>query len=388
MNSLDLIIVLVLAGYAFAGYTHGFVWTLLEGAGLIVGGFVGIVAVPIIFGEASGTPLRAVLSLAFVLMFASFGQFVGAYVGRGLRADRGALRGVDAVGGALLSAAAVLCVAWAVGYAVSAAKVPYISAAVRASTVLETVDRFIPASAGQVLRTFSETLTTDVFPRYLEPFQNEVIVDTAPPDQATLESPGVQAAAGAVVKVIGDAECGRGIEGSGFVYSKNRIMTNAHVVAGVADPVVIVGDRRIKATTVLFDPELDIAVLGMPRLGIEPLEFDTTAEVGDDAAVLGYPENGPFDARAARIRSVIDLRSPDIYDRGQVVREAFAVRSLVRSGNSGGPLVSTSGDVIGVVFAASLSDDETGYALTADQVADGARRGATARAEVDTGKCA
>ncbi len=165
-------------------------------------------------------------------------------------------------------------------------------------------------------------------------------------------------------------------------------MTNAHVVAGVENPSVVINGQRTSARVVLFDRKLDVAVLAVDGTGLRPLDFDTTGETGEDAAILGYPENGPFDARAARIRSEMRLRSPDIYDKGQVVRETFSVRGLVRSGNSGGPLVSTDGDVLGVIFAASITDKSTGYALTASQVADDARAGIDATSTVSTGGCA
>jgi S1-C subfamily serine protease len=139
---------------------------------------------------------------------------------------------------------------------------------------------------------------------------------------------------------------------------------------------------------VLFDPDLDVAVLAVDGTGLRPLSFDRGGKAGQSAAVLGYPENGPFDARAARIRTEMRLRSPDIYDRGQVVRETYSVRGLVRSGNSGGPLVSESGKVLGVIFAASVTDTSTGYALTADQVAKDAERGIAATSAVSTGDCA
>jgi len=189
------------------------------------------------------------------------------------------------------------------------------------------------------------------------------------------------------VKILGSATCDRGIEGSGFVIGDDRVMTNAHVVAGVSDPFVIAGGKRVHADVVLFDPRIDVAVLSAPGLGLKPLAFDESAQAGEPAAILGYPQNGPFDARAARIRRQQELHSPDIYNKGRVVRSTFSIRGLVRSGNSGGPLVSEDGRVIGVIFAASITDSATGYALTARQVAASAARGESATAEVSTGGC-
>lgn len=389
MSPVDVIIAVLVLVYAITGYSHGFVSNLLEGIGLIAGGILGIVVAPLIVGDVEARAQIALLSLAIVAIGALLGQVLGRAVGRGLRVSSGPIRVVDAFAGAALGIVVVLCAAWAIGYAVTGANVPYLSQAARNSVILERVDRAMPPVADDLLADFSRTLSEGVFPRYIDPFTEENIIAVEPPDEQTLASAGVQAAAGSVVKISGTAlQCRRGIEGSGFVFSDGRVMTNAHVVAGVDEPYVVVGSRRIPATTVIFDPALDIAVLAVPGLDLPALSFDLGGAPGDDAAVLGFPENGPFDARAARIRNVIDMRGPDIYNRNEVVRETFAVRSLVRSGNSGGPLVSTEGNVLGVVFAASLSDESTGYAVTAAQVADQARTGVAASSAVSTGDCA
>src|SRR5690606_14573619 len=146
--------------------------------------------------------------------------------------------------------------------------------------------------------------------------------------------------------------------------------------------------RRYDAEVVLYDPSLDVAVLSAPDLTLDPLTFDETAEANDEAVVLGYPENGPFWSGPARIRAEQRLRGPDIYGADEVVRDVFSIRAQVRPGNSGGPLISEEGDVIGVIFAASVEDPSTGYALTAEQVAEDARAGIQASSPVSTGSCA
>ncbi|KAA1380730.1 MarP family serine protease [Aeromicrobium fastidiosum] len=390
MNSLDLIIVVILVAYAVSGFFQGFVVNLVATLGLLVGGLVALAVVPMLLSGDRPTLSSSLLALGLVIGAGAVGQAIGTLVGSGLRQGLKwrPLRSLDAVGGSALSIVAVLCAAWALGYSVSGTSIPYLSTASRDSAILEKVDGVMPARATSVLRSFNEVLDSNLFPRYIDPFDSEDITQVDPPDEETLASAGVRRARDSVVKILGQARCDRGIEGSGFAYADGRIMTNAHVVAGVASPSVVVGDREVPTRVVLFDRDLDIAVLAVEGLDLDPLRFDDTGEAGQAAAVLGYPQNGPFDARAARIRDEIRLRSPDIYDRGQVVRETFSVRGLVRSGNSGGPLVSESGDVLGVIFAASVSDKSTGYALTAKQVADDARKGARATAEVSTGDCA
>jgi S1-C subfamily serine protease len=191
-----------------------------------------------------------------------------------------------------------------------------------------------------------------------------------------------------VLKIRGENSCNRGVEGSGFLYSPDRVMTNAHVVAGVDAPSVLVGDTEVPARVVYYNEDLDVAVLAVNGIDRPHLSFDLTAKPGDNGAVLGYPQDGPFDAQAVRIRAQQRLRSPDIYGDGSVIREVFSLRGLIRPGNSGGPLVSSAGDVTGVVFAASVTDTDTGYALTADQVRQAAADGLGATRGVDTGDCA
>jgi S1-C subfamily serine protease len=292
------------------------------------------------------------------------------------------------VGGALLSALAVLLVAWALGVAVSGSRIGSVTPLVRDSTVLGKVNAALPQSAGTVLQAFNEVVGTSFFPRYLEPFAPERIVEVGPGPERLLTDPDVARAEPSVLKIRGTNDCGRGIEGTGFVYAPDRLMTNAHVVAGVDDPEVEIDGTSEAAEVVYYNPQLDVAVLSLDTGTIPGLPFDLTAKDEDGVAILGYPQDGPYDVQVGRIRSEDRLRSPDIYGAGTVVREVFSIRGLVRPGNSGGPIVDSDGDVVGVVFAASVTDDDTGYALTADQVEDSAAEGRAGDDEVSTGDCA
>lgn len=390
MNSLDIVLIVIVLAYAISGYVQGFVVNLVSTTGLLVGGLIAVALVPRFMDDATQDLGSSLLALGLVIAAAAVGQAIGTYVGSQLRSGLRwrPLRWLDAVGGSALSIVAVLVAGWALGYSVSGTSIPYLASASRSSAILQQVDEVMPARATSVLRSFNDVLDTNLFPRYIDPFETERITEIGPPDDSTLQQAGVQAARGSVVKILGEARCDRGIEGSGFSFAPGRIMTNAHVVAGVSSPSIVVNDQRVATRVVLFDKDLDVAVLAVDNVQLPTLSFDRTAEQGDAAALLGFPENGPFDARAARIRDRIDLRSPDIYDKGQVVRDTFSVRGLVRSGNSGGPLVSSEGKVIGVIFAASISDKSTGYALTADQVVDAVSKGTAATQEVSTGGCA
>jgi S1-C subfamily serine protease len=246
----------------------------------------------------------------------------------------------------------------------------------------------MPPYAVQALGSFNDLVGSSFFPRYLEPFASERIITVQPPPDGVARDPDVRRAGESVYKIRGDNSCGRGVEGSGFLYGPGRVMTNAHVVAGVDAPSLLVGDREVPARVVYYNPDIDIAVLSARGLTGRELRFAKDGRPRQVAAVLGYPQDGPYDVQAARLRGEQRLRSPDIYGVGTVVREVYSLRSLVRPGNSGGPLVSTAGRVLGVIFAASVTDKDTGYALTADQVAQAAAAGLTRSSTADTGDCA
>jgi S1-C subfamily serine protease len=390
VNSLDVILIIILVMYAASGFVQGFLVNLAATMGLVAGGMLGVVIVPSLLPENGPTLSSSLLALALVVAAAGVGQVIGTSVGSAAREGvrRSPAQFFDAVGGSIVSMAAVLVVSWAIGYAVSGTGVPYLSTAARDSVILGKVNGVMPHQATSMLRAFNRTLDANVFPRYIDPFQDENIRSIAPPDQSALQAAGVRQASASVVRILGVANCGRGIEGSGFVFAPGRVMTNAHVVAGVSSPTVEVNGERLPARVVVYDPKMDVAVLAAKGIQRPALRFDLAGEPGEDAVVLGYPENGPFDARAARIRSQITMRSPDIYDQGQHLRRVFALRGLVRSGNSGGPLVSTNGNVLGVIFAASVTDSSTGYALTAEQVQPVAAEGRNATDTVGTGGCA
>ena len=389
MNVLDWCLVALVGIYALSGYWQGFITGACATAGLLLGGLLGIWAAPLALGDAAPSLWVSLGALFIVIISASLGQAIFQYVGARIR-DRitwQPIRAVDAVGGSALSAVAVLLVAWALGVAVSGTRIGSITPLVRDSTILARVDETLPPDSGRVLQTFNNVVGTTFFPRYLEPFAPERIVAVKPGDPRMLTDPDVMAAEASVVKVRGSNGCGSGVEGSGFFYAPGRLMTNAHVVAGVTRPEVEVGGSTVVASVVLYDPDLDIAVLSVPDAGVPQLAFDTEAAPRDPVAVLGYPQDGPYDVQSGRIRSEQRLRSPDIYGDGTVIRQVYSLRALIRPGNSGGPIVTSGGEVAGLVFAASVSDQDTGYALTAGQLAESAAQGLTREAPVDTGTC-
>jgi S1-C subfamily serine protease len=266
---------------------------------------------------------------------------------------------------------------------------PTIAGQVRRSTLIRAVDNVLPDNVRNLYSSLRLFVDRSGFPQVFGALQPTRIVDVPPADPALLHSPAVAASRPAVLKVRAVARsCDRGIEGTAFVYARERLLTNAHVVAGADQVQVQTPTGPLTAHVVLFDPARDIAVLWVPGLTARPLPMASSiATSGQDAIVLGYPQDGPFDVRPARVRDRERISGHDIYGQLSVDRDIYTIRSVVRAGNSGGPLIDTSGRVLGIVFASALDSADTGFVLTAQEAAGDAQAGRTASRSVSTGEC-
>jgi S1-C subfamily serine protease len=388
---LDIVLLVAVALFALSGYRQGFVVGALSFLGFLGGGVLGAKLAPAVVGLGPvGRLPSPVVALAVVLVAASVGQLLATLIGSRLRARLTwrPVRVVDAVAGALVSAVSVLLVAWLVGTAVASSPFTTLAGQVRRSQVIATVDGTVPAPGKRFFADFRRLVDTRGFPDVFGDLAPTDAPAVEPPDPKLATSKAVTQARPSVLKITGVARsCSRRIEGTGFVFAPERVMTNAHVVAGVRDPTIQVGSDRLKAKVVLYDPQRDVAVLYVPGLSRPALGFSGPAARGDSAIVVGYPEDGPFRADAARVRGTQNARGPDIYQRETVTREVYALYARVRPGNSGGPLLDTGGKVEGVVFAAAADASKTGYALTAGEVASDAAKGRSATEPVSTQNC-
>ncbi|WP_308281161.1 MarP family serine protease [Pimelobacter sp. 30-1] len=297
MNLLDWLLLLLVAAYALSGYWQGFITGAFATIGLLSGGLGGILLAPLVLGGLEPSLAVSLGALFIVILCASLGQALLQYAGARVR-ERitwQPARAVDAIGGALLSALAVLLVAWALGVAISGTRIGPITSMVRSSAVLAKVNGVLPESAPNALQAFNNVVGTGFFPRYLEPFAPEQIVEVAPGPSELPGTAKVKATRSSVVKIRGANRCGRGVEGTGFVIAQDRVMTNAHVVAGVEDPEVSIGGGTELARVVHYDRKLDIAVLALETEDTPVLPFDKGVGAGDPVAIVGYPQDGPFD---------------------------------------------------------------------------------------------
>jgi V8-like Glu-specific endopeptidase len=393
VNWLDLVLLLSAVSFAFSGYRQGFVAGVLAFVGFLGGGVIGLLVAPAMVSGLNPGLGQSLLAVAIVLFTATLGQVTLGWLGSMLRARltwRPA-RMVDAGLGAGVSVVAMLVVAWFLASALRPGPLPSLSHEIGDSRVIAGVDSVMPDRARTLFSSFRRVLDDSELPPVFSGLAPETIRSVPPPDGTITGTTAVRDAGRSVVKVVGTAEsCSRTLDGSGFVFAPQHVLTNAHVVAGVDRPTIRLasGDQRYDARVVLFDSKRDLAVLYVPDLRLPTLDLAGGVHRGDEAVVAGYPGGGPFRLVAARIRDEINARGPDIYHRTEVTREVYALYADVEPGNSGGPLLDLKGRVDGVVFAKSLDDPKTGYALTTDEARGDMADGRDATTEVSTGACA
>ena len=389
LNLIDLLVV-ILVGVAIAGgFRRGAALQLVTYAGLVAGLLVGALLAPKVAGLADDQGLQAVLALGTFLTVAGIGDALGFLVGRRVwaaaRASR--LSRVDAAAGSVVAVVAVLLATWLIGLNLVSGPFPAVSRQIHESAIVRALDAALPPPPS-LLTQVRGFLNRFGFP---EVFQGLPPAPAGPVQGPSRGETG-RAAEGALdstVKILGEA-CGQIQEGSGFVAADGLIVTNAHVVAGVDDAKVQEQGQpgAISATTVLFDPDLDVAVL---RVGASPgpvLDLlGSEQDRGAKGAVVGYPENGPLTFGSAAVRGLLDVRGPNIYGDKEVRRRVYELQARIRPGNSGGPFVLVGGDVAGVVFSASTTDANLGYALRSEDVAVRVDRAAGRTSPVDTGPC-
>jgi S1-C subfamily serine protease len=392
VSIVDLVLIVLALVFALSGFRQGVIVSATSFVGFFGGAVVGAqLSGPVSEELATSSITRVFVALVVVLAGALLGQLLAGMVGRAVRkrVTWEPAKMVDAAAGAVVSAAAVLLVAWMVATPLASSPLPGVAGQVRQSALVQAVDHTVPPQVRSLYDSLRQAIDRNGLPDVLDPLTPTDARQVPAPDQALLASPVVASVQGSVVQIRGiAASCAKQIDGSGFVYAAQRVMTNAHVLAGVTTPQVTAEGRVYDAVPVYVDEETDIAVLAVPGLPQVPLSFSAApVDTGADAIVMGYPGGGPFYVGPARVRDRGEISGPDFRSTGTVQRDVYALFGQVRAGNSGGPLIAPDGTVLGVVFASAIDDPDTGYALTAAEVATAATTGAGSSTQVDTGAC-
>ncbi|GAB2854162.1 MarP family serine protease [Microbacterium insulae] len=382
-----LLLVLLVLGLA-AGIGRGLSGSLGLFAGLVLGGAAAFWLVPLVNDALPTQQWRPALVLAsaaaLVIGGAVLGSAVGSAVRRGVDRVR-PLRALDRVLGGVVGVAVAALALSLAGSSLAVTGTPVISTALSSSSVLRTIERFTPPPVASAIAELRSFVFDEGLPA-LGDLLDSPAVDIPPAD---LEDPELARAAASVARVSGTAyACGRSSTGTGFVISPDRVVTNAHVVAGVERPLVeLPGLGAREGRIVYFDPVDDLAVIAVDGLAAEPLPLADRLGAGAPAVVQGYPLGGPFTMVPAGVLSTGRAPIPDIYDESSSLREIYDLRAAVRPGNSGGPLLTEDGAVAGVVFARAENDPERGYAMTVDELAPVSAEAPLLTDAVPSGRC-
>ena len=388
MNLVDALVIVTLIGGVLRGLEEGLVHQLFSTIGFFVGLFLGAMLEPHVVGLVHSplsrliVTIATVLGCAFALLFV--GEIVGIIVKRHLQPQQ-ILNRADNALGSVLAGIGILVLFWLGGSVVTALPYPTLQSEVKKSFIISQLTRHMPTPP-DIIAGIGHLIAPKGFP-------NVFIGNEPAPTPVTLPTPTALAVAikndrASVVKIEGQG-CGGIVAGSGFVVSSDMVATNAHVIAGIATPEVIDANGTHPATPIWFDPDLDFAILRVSHLAGRPLHFNTeSAKRGTPAGVLGYPGGGAFEADAAAILDEFTAIGRNIYNQGRTARDVYSIQATVVPGNSGGPLVKTHGDVIGVIFATSTTYKNVGYALSLERVVGQVAQARNSPHRVSTGSCA
>lgn len=386
---IDVILLIALLLAAVVGVSRGLLASAGALAGLAAAGFGAWWLLPLVSQAVPWPAVRGVAvaasGVALLLAGASIGSALGGVLRRGV--DRIRLRPLDRVLGGALSVAVVALALSLVGQSVAVTAIPGVSSAIGSSQVLRAIDAATPRPVAAALAQARQAVLADGLPRLGALIDLPAVSRAVPP--VDLDDPALQAAAQSVARITGTAaECSRTLTGSGFVIAPDRVITNAHVVAGVSDPVVeLPGARAREGEVVYFDPVDDLAVIAVPGLRAAPLPVAGELTAGDAAVVQGYPFGGPFTADTAVVQTVADVPVPDIYGSSETIRRIYGMAATVQPGNSGGPVLTPAGAVAGVVFARADDGSAVGYAATTVELMPVLAQASDLVAPTTTGAC-
>ncbi|XAS71509.1 MarP family serine protease [Micrococcaceae bacterium Sec5.1] len=388
LTILDLALILMLLSYLIYGLRSGFLVTLGGIAGFVVGAIAAFMAVPLVSGWVSDSGWRLTATVGAAVVLIALGHGLGTMIGRKVRhAVRiKPLHAADRLIGGVVSVVVAALVMSMLAFSISSLGVPFVSQQLAESRVIRYIDSLTPTPVKTTMAQLRSTVIGDGIPKLIEGFGPSTPVTI--PNEST-DTPALNRAAESVLKIAGTAfECGQNQTGSGFVVSPGRVVTNAHVVAGVSQPVVEIPDGgALPGRVVYFDSQRDIAVLAVDGLSSDPLQLSPDLAAGSPAAFAGYPHGGPFQSKPATVQGISTILVPDIYGSNPSPESVYKLAGDVQPGNSGGPLLTMQGQVAGLVFAKTTTDAALGFALTMEDIQPVAAQAPGLSNPVSPGQC-
>ncbi|MGF4043504.1 MarP family serine protease [Paenarthrobacter nitroguajacolicus] len=388
LTILDLALILMLLSYLIYGLRNGFMVTLGGIAGFVVGAIAAFMAVPLVSGWVTDSGWRLTATVGAAVVLIALGHGLGTMIGRKVRhAVRiKPLHAVDRLIGGVVSVVVAALVMSMLAFSISSLGVPFVSQQLAESRVIRYIDNVTPTPVKSTMAQLRSTVIGDGIPKLIEGVGP---VTPVPVPNESTDTPALNQAADSVLKIAGTAfECGQNQTGSGFVVSPGRVVTNAHVVAGVSQPVVEVPDGgALPGRVVYFDSQRDIAVLAVDGLQSNPLPLSADLAAGSPAAFAGYPHGGPFQSKPATIQGISTILVPDIYGNNPSPELVYRLAGDVQPGNSGGPLLTMQGQVAGLIFAKTTTDAALGFALTMQDLEPVAAQAPGLSHPVSAGQC-
>ncbi|MCM0615453.1 MarP family serine protease [Paenarthrobacter sp. TYUT067] len=388
LTILDLALILMLLSYLIYGLRNGFMVTLGGIAGFVIGAIAAFMAVPLVSGWVTDSGWRLTATVGAAVVLIALGHGLGTMIGRKVRhAVRiKPLHAVDRLIGGVVSVVVAALVMSMLAFSISSLGVPFVSQQLAESRVIRYIDNLTPTPVKSTMAQLRSTVIGDGIPKLIEGIGP---VTPVPVPNESTDTPALNQAADSVLKIAGTAfECGQNQTGSGFVVSPGRVVTNAHVVAGVSQPVVEVPDGgALPGRVVYFDSQRDIAVLAVDGLQSSPLTLSADLAAGSPAAFAGYPHGGPFQSKPATVQGISTILVPDIYGNNPSPAQVYRLAGDVQPGNSGGPLLTTQGQVAGLIFAKTTTDAALGFALTMADLEPVAAQAPGLSSPVSAGQC-
>jgi S1-C subfamily serine protease len=386
---LDVLVVIVLLVYLSEGWRTGFIRSLSAIVGLVAGAVAAFFLIPVIGTVVPDPFWRTFLVVSSAVALIILGSMAGAGVGRALRGrvEKSPLRPLDRIGGAVANLVVGALITALLAGSVASLGIPVLSAAVSNSWVLQAINTVTPEPVTAALARLRSAVLAPGLPVISGGFSG--ITKSPGVPKVDTGTSALASAAASVVRINGTAyACGQNQSGSGFVVARDRVVTNAHVVAGVTQPIVQAPNgQALDGRIVYFDPQNDLAVIAVSGLRVPTLALGGPLSVGDDGVIDGYPFGGPFTTGGAQVLAHSTESVENIYNSARTNRDLYTLAADIEPGNSGGPLLEQNGSIAGIVFAKSSTDANLGYAMTDAVLAPVVQQAAGLSAPISSGAC-